>query len=301
MIVKHVNTPAFSGDLAVVSFQTCNNTTDRLNPAVFRGFAYDVTDPANPTELARYATEPGLNRGSHEICSSRGRNRAYVYTAVINSGGPHRRCKGRLPHRRRLQPERGRYRAMGRSGQSRPGTEPSRMFTPGDHECAGNARLLLLGPRDGHPRHLRPGASSVPGADERTGEPLGRGGSQRNLLVETHEIAPEVPTLYDISDPASPVKLSDFVIDGFENDTVHDPRLQGQIAAFSWYSFGVQIADISRPAAPTLLASFVPEHDIVNPDFFCTTPCSEVWGAYIHRDYILASDMNSGLWVFRVK
>ena len=37
VIVKHVNTPAFSGDLAVVSFQTCNNTTDRLNPAVFRG------------------------------------------------------------------------------------------------------------------------------------------------------------------------------------------------------------------------------------------------------------------------
>ena len=36
-------------------------------------------------------------------------------------------------------------------------------------------------------------------------------------------------------------------------------------------------------------------------DCFCTTPCSEVWGAYIHRDYILASDMNSGLWVFRVK
>ena len=112
-----------------------------------------------------------------------------------------------------------------------------------------------------------------------------------------HEIVQPVPTLYDISDPTSPVKLSDFVIDGFENDTVHDPRLQGQIAAFSWYSFGVQIADISRPAAPTLLASFVPEHDIVNPDFFCTTPCSEVWGAYIHRDYILASDMNSGLWV----
>jgi hypothetical protein len=47
-----------------------------------------------------------------------------------------------------------------------------------------------------------------------------------------------------------------------------DPRLRGYIAAFSWYSFGVQLADISLPAAPRLLASFVPEHDIVNPDFF---------------------------------
>jgi hypothetical protein len=121
------------------------------------------------------------------------------------------------------------------------------------------------------------------------------------LLVETHEIAAGVPTLYDISNLASPVKLSDFVIDGFERDTVHDPRLRGHIAAFSWYSFGVQLADISRPAEPKLLASFIPEHDIVNPDFFCTTPCTEVWGAYFHRNYILASDMNSGLWVFRVK
>ena len=86
VIVKHVNTPAFSGDLAVVSFQTCNNTTDRLNPAVFRGFAlYDVTDPANPTgarPLCHGAgAEPRLPRDLARVAG----NRAYVYTAVINS------------------------------------------------------------------------------------------------------------------------------------------------------------------------------------------------------------------------
>jgi hypothetical protein len=144
-----------------------------------------------------------------------------------------------------------------------------------------------------HPVYL--GRTNAPASHSAA---IARGG---DLLVETHETAAGVPTLYDISDPTSPVKLSDFVIAGFERDTVHDPRLRGHIAAFSWYSFGVQLADISRPAEPKLLASFIPEHDIVNPDFFCTTPCTEVWGAYFHRDYILASDMNSGLWVFRVK
>jgi hypothetical protein len=77
VIVKHVNTPAFSGDLAVVTFQTCSGTVDRLNPAIFRGFGlYDVTDPRNPKTLALYATEPGVNRGSHEIWLDTPGNRA---------------------------------------------------------------------------------------------------------------------------------------------------------------------------------------------------------------------------------
>lgn len=60
---------------------------------------------------------------------------------------------------------------------------------------------------------------SNPAARRRpTSAAIGRGG---NLLDETHEIAAGVPTLYDISNPTSPVKLSGFVIDGFERDTVH--------------------------------------------------------------------------------
>lgn len=49
------------------------------------------------------------------------------------------------------------------------------------------------------------------------------------------------------------------------------------------------------------MAQFVPDSDVVNPDFFCDTPCAEVWGVFVERDYILASDMNSGLWVFRIQ
>jgi hypothetical protein len=304
VIVKHVNTPAFSGDLAVVSFQTCSGTVDRLNPAIFRGFAlYDVTDPSNPEELARYATEPGVNRGSHEIWLETPGGKAYVYTAVINSEDRTGGAKADFRIVDVSDPT-----APVDVGQWGAQADLGRAASPAEfvHSVITNEQATLaylsywdLGTvildisNPAHPVYL--GRTNAPASHSAA---VGRGG---NLLVETHEIQAGVPTLYDISDPTSPVKLSDFVIDGFERDTVHDPRLRGHIAAFSWYSFGVQIADISRPDAPRLLASFIPEHDIVNPDFFCTTPCTEVWGAYIHRDYYLASDMNSGLWVFRVK
>jgi hypothetical protein len=304
VIVKHVNTPAFSGDLAVVTFQTCNNTTDRLNPAVFRGFAlYDVSDPANPEELARYATEPGLNRGSHEIWLESPGNRAYVYTAVINSedrtGGAKADFRIVDVSAPTAPTDVGQWGAQADLGHApSPGEFVHSVITNAQATRAylsywnlGTVILDISNPA--RPAYLgRTNAAASHSAAVARGD---------NLLVETHEIAAGVPTLYDISDPTSPVKLSDFVIDGFERDTVHDPRLRGSVAAFSWYSFGVQIADISRPAEPKLLASFVPTHGIVNPDFFCTTPCTEVWGAFIHRNYMLASDMNSGLWVFRLQ
>jgi hypothetical protein len=305
VIVKHVNTDAFSGDLAVVTFQTCNNTSDRLNPAIFRGFGlYDVTDPMTPKKLALYATEPGINRGSHEIWLEAPGNRAYVYTAVINSEDRTGGAKADFRIVDVADPttpvEVGQWGAQADLGRAASPDE----FT---HSVITNAQATraYLSYWDIGTVILDISNPSSPVYLGRTGNAqnshsaaIARGG---DLLVETHEILAGVPTLYDISDPANPVKLSDFVIDGYEQDTVHDPRPRGHVAAFSWYSFGVQLADISRPAAPKLMASFVPEHDVVNPDFFCTTPCTEVWGAFWHRDYILASDMNSGLWVFRLK
>jgi len=77
VIVQHVNTPTFVGDLAVVSIQACDRSS-----SAFRGFGlYDVTDPARPLKLSHYATEP-QTRGSHEIWLQARRNRAYVYTAI---------------------------------------------------------------------------------------------------------------------------------------------------------------------------------------------------------------------------
>jgi hypothetical protein len=303
VIVKHVSTPQFTGDLAVVTFQTCSGTADRLNPAIFRGFGlYDVTDPAHPTKLALYATERGLNRGSHEIWLQQVGHRAYVYTAVINSED---RTAGEKADFRIIDVtdptaplQVGQWGAMADLG---------RLASPAEfvHSVITNAQatraylsywdlgtIILDISNPASPVYL--GRTNAPATHSAA---IARGG---NLLIETHEIEAGVPTLYDITDPANPVRLSDFVIDGYQFDTVHDPKIAGGTAYFSWYSLGVVLADISRPAEPRFLAQFVPESDIENPDFFCPPFCVEVWGVFVDRNYILASSMNSGLWVFRV-
>lgn len=91
VIVQRVNTRQFKGDLAAVSFQNC---AGRLRSG-FRGFGvYDVTDPANPRELALVPT--GSN-GSHEIWLDARPQGAYVYTAVINAERFSGNLGGNLP------------------------------------------------------------------------------------------------------------------------------------------------------------------------------------------------------------
>jgi hypothetical protein len=302
VIVKHVNTPTFNGDLAAVSFQTCTGA-DRLKPAIFRGFGlYDVTDPAHPRKLALYATEPGLNRGSHEIWLQQVRNRAFVYTAVINSedrtNGEHADFRIIDVSNPTAPIQVGQWGAMANLGRPASPAEFTHSVITNDQASLAYLSYWDLGTvvldisNPASPVYL--GRTNAPATHSAA---IARGG---DLLIETHEILAGVPTLYDISDPTNPVSLSDFVVDGYQFDTVHDPKVRGGTAYFSWYSLGVVLADVSRPAEPTFLAQFVPESDIVNPDFFCPPFCVEVWGVFVDRDYILASSMNSGLWVFRV-
>jgi len=79
--------------------------------------------------------------------------------------------------------------------------------------------------------------------------------------------------------------------------------VHGGQAYFSWYSEGVLVVDISRPANPRFVAQFVPE-PAADPRGFFAPPDVEfpfVWGTFVDRNYILASDINSGLWVFQVR
>ena len=145
--------------------------------------------------------------------------------------------------------------------------------------------------RPAHPRFL--GRTSPPQGAAHSAD-VAWGG---RLLVETHETQEGLPYFYDISDPAHPVLLGSFAPAGFEESTVHDPKAVGSRVYFSWYNLGVVLVDAARPSSPRLLAQFVPDTDYINPDFFCTEPCAQVWGVFVTRDYVLASDMNSGLYV----
>ena len=64
VVVRRVDTPRFTGDLAVVGIQACG---DPGSGRVFRGLAFfDVTDPTRPRKIARYRVKPGTV-GCHEV------------------------------------------------------------------------------------------------------------------------------------------------------------------------------------------------------------------------------------------
>jgi hypothetical protein len=82
------------------------------------------------------------------------------------------------------------------------------------------------------------------------------------------------------------------------NDSVHDPKVFGRYAYFSWYGQGVALFDLKNPRKPRFVTRFRPPprrdaHGLVCPGGACTA----VWGVYPTGKYVLASDMNSGLWV----
>jgi hypothetical protein len=153
---------------------------------------------------------------------------------------------------------------------------------------------------------------------------LGKGG---HLLIQTDEdFDPEpgpdteqgwgFPRFFDISDPSNPVQIATLTLPtttqlpsplGFFS--VHDPRVHGNRAYFSWYSEGVVAADISRAAVPRVIAHFVPPPTADPMGFFGpfflglenNPPFPFVWGVFPHRNYVLASDINSGLWVLKIR
>ncbi|HEV2779736.1 MAG TPA: hypothetical protein VGX25_10080 [Actinophytocola sp.] len=315
VIVQRVHTRSFRGVLAAVSFQSCSSTDQQA----FRGFGvYDVTDPRHPRELSRYSA-PGT-RGSHEIWLGAHGGRAFVYTAIIRSElttsptfDPVTRdatVPGRAdfrivdvtdPRRPRDTGEWGAWRELG----IKPNADGRANFV---HSVRVDDNLrraylsywdlgtVLLDISDpARPRFL---GRTTPTQGATHSSFVTRGGT---LLVETHETEAGLPVYYDISRPSQPRQLSTFSVEGFGNDTVHDPKVRGATTFFSWYSLGVVAARSAVPTRPTLLAQFVPDTDYINPDFFCEEPCAQVWGVALEGGLVLASDMNSGLYVLRLR
>jgi hypothetical protein len=310
VIVQRVDTRWFHGDVAVVSVQNC----DFDDTEVFRGFAlYDVTNPARPRPLGRYEA-PGTT-GSHEIWLGAHGGRAYVYTAIIlsewdtstidpDSGEPVApgRADFRIvdvsnPWRPRDTGEWGAWRELG-VVPLQPGISN---FV---HSVIVDERLnraylsywdfgtVILDIRD--PRSPRFLGRTSPTQGNAHSVTLARGGQ---VLIETHEINAGLPVFYDISRPSRPRELTNFTIDLADQSSVHDPKVRGSLAYFSWYDLGVVVTDISRPTRPRLLAQFIPDDPTPNPDFCPDFGCPQVWGVFVLGRYVLASDMNSGLYV----
>jgi hypothetical protein len=324
-IVRRVATASFTGTLAAVSVQGCT-------PQAFRGFLLvDVTSPARPRELARVRLDP---RGSHEIWLAQSGRRAFVYTAILRSealDSP----DGRLPGR----PD---FRIVDVSDPARPvevgawgawkelGIQP---LPDRRRPLEGNLVHSVVTNADGTRAYLSYWDLGTVVLDvSRPERPryLGRTGDTQNahsawlgsrgLLVETHETAGGVPTFFDVSNPAAPRRLGDFslpsavlaagrragglsTVSGLDlTDSVHDPKIAGTTAYFSWYSQGVVAVDISNPAKPRFLARFLPRAAPDRERLLCPErSCTAVWGVDVAGDLLVASDMVSGLWVLRLR
>lgn len=321
VIVAKVHTRHFRGDVAAVSVQTCN----RSDTTTFRGFAlYDVTNPAHPRPLARYMTPN--TRGSHEIWLGSHGGQAFVYTAILrsewtssptydpatNNATTPGRADFRIvdiadPRHPVDVGEWGAWRELGLVPVEKP-SAPGTGFQNFTHSVRVDERLsraylsywdlgtVILDIRNpARPRYLGRTEPEQGAAHSTAVDPSGR------LLIETHETDGGIPMIYDISNPARPRELSHLDKDGAADTMVHDPKLHGHRAYFSWYDHGVVVADVSWPTRPRIIGQFMPDDPTPNPDF-CPAPggCVQVWGVFLLGNLILASDMNSGLYVIRM-
>jgi hypothetical protein len=307
-----VRTPGFNGILAVTSIQSCGSGIG--------GFAlYDVTRPATPRRLAVVKTAP---RGSHEIWLATARGHAWVYTALAsaefavepNQFGFHIYDVSDP----RAPVEVGGWSACRDLHRCTPLTGP-----PGKdvrflvHSVITNAAAtraflsywnfgtVILDVSDpSRPRFLG-----------RT--PAGQGNvhsawlaDHGRILLETHETQHGRAVVWNVARPAHPRRLATVRLPrrlrpgggdytGLDlADSVHDPKAVGKRAYFSWYGQGVVLFDLSHPRKPRFLTRFRPppepdEHGLLCPNDSCTA----VWGDFPMRRYVLASDLNSGLWV----
>jgi hypothetical protein len=337
-IVRTVSTGTFKGDLAVTSVQACR-------PGEFKGFAlYDVSKPSRPRQLARVQTEP---RGSHELWLGTARGRAYVYTAIVDSeirsapdydparheattpGKPDFRIFDVSDPRRPIQVgEWGAWKTLGIHPNDGLGT--GRLKQNLVHSVITNragtraflsywdlGTVILDITRPDRPRYL--GRTSFESGEVGNAHSAALGRNE-TLLIETHETDGGTATLFDVSNPAAPVRLSEVElspqllrqgrsgqdfdrVSGLDlSDSVHDPKIAGRLAFFSWYRQGVVAADVSDPRRPRVVARFLPTATADRERLLCPgSSCRAVWGVYVTPRYVLASDMLSGLWVLRLR
>lgn len=322
-------------DIAAVGAHNCTTNA-------FRGFGlWDVSNPADPQRLALVPTDPRTG-GVQELWLQRRGHELFLYITVplseLRTGDPAAGVPGTPDFQiwnvtRPSEPvkvgEWGAWAELGipptsvdengvpRTSLTRSVTgpvlgRPDLVYVP--YWDSGTMILDVSDPSD--PTFV--GRTQF--EPEETGNAhsvwLARGGT---ILIETNEpgnprenpaleFAWGHPRIYDISDPANPVRLSEFELPSTRQDPpepgflgVHDPKVRGSTMFLSWFGEGVVVADITRPGQPKLLDQFKPSG--TDPTgIFCGSvgaECAATWGVELHRNLILASDTLSGLWVLK--
>ncbi|GAE34297.1 LVIVD repeat-containing protein [Halalkalibacter akibai] len=323
VIVKSVNTPHFKGDLAAVSVQqTSRNNVNRPNS---KGgmLLYDVTDPTNPIKLGFYDL-PRTITGTHELYLTTQGNRALVllsnpyadyYTHgvekdfqiidVTNPAEPKKLWQWDPRDLPEVASDFNGYHWAAPDGKTRPAFNHS-VITDNNAQHAyvsmwdlGTVIFDIKDPENpvflGRTEYRDNQKGSAHSAA------LAKGGT---VLIETREVSNPVGAgyesaygytrIFDIKDKTNPKLLSEFTTDLTYDipptsagrttfaKTVHDPKVHGNTLYLSYYSGGVVMVDITDPSNPEQIGQYTPEN-------------ADVWGVFVDRNYVLASDMGQGL------
>jgi hypothetical protein len=333
--VGSVRTRAFKGDLAAVGLQRCSRQGEG-----FAGLAlYDVTDPAKPKELSRLANGVPSGVHEMGIVQ-RPDGRVLALAAVPFSFNLSQGRQGDLRIIDITDPRRPRELAdwdVRRDGPADTRGQLAARRDVFDHSAwpfdKGNklyasfwaAGVQFLDISDpAAPRLI--GQTPYRPEDGYRGAHSGWFNEDETLFIQNDEAMQAVGSgsratwtfqrVFDTSSLERPRLVSTFATESAVpgNDgkvatdgiySVHNAVIKGDRSYASWYSDGVRVVDLSDPVHPQEVAWFVPPPSPPPRQTAATAQNGRrdmpvVWGVFPWKDMVLASDMNSGLWVFRV-
>jgi hypothetical protein len=333
--VGTVRTRAFRGDLAAVGVQRCPGK----DPG-FAGLAlYDVSDPARPRPLAQLAT--GVAAGVHELgVVQRADGRVLILAAVPYSFQLSQGRQGDLRIIDATDPRRPREVADWDVRRDGPAAARGQLGARRDVFChsawpfdggrklfasfwaAGEQFLDISDPRA--PKLV--GQTPYRADDRYRGAHSGWFNEDETLFVQNDEAMSAVgegagatwtfQRIFDTRRLDRPTRLSTFATEAavpgkdgrVRRDgvySVHNAVIRGTVEYASWYSDGVRVVDLADPRHPREVAWFVPPAGPARQTLASGQSGERgmpmVWGVQLWKDLVLASDMNSGLWIFRVK
>ncbi len=114
--------------------------------------------------------------------------------------------------------------------------------------------------------------------------------------------------LYDVSNPAKVTEVGRFAVPNVlknpplaGNHTIHNFEVEGNLAFIAWDASGIRVVNFSNPKEPREVALFLAP-DLLDKEGRLIA-YTDFWGVKIHgingERYILASDRNFGLYIFR--
>ncbi len=336
--VGAVDTPAFSGDLAVAGVRLCSNDEAGRAGSGFRGLAlYDVSDPQTPVPIAELDSGP-RTQGVHELEVVELHDGTLLAVAtVLQSHLHHPDGMGDLRIVDITDPAAPVQIADWDFRRDAPlavrdvlderhpeelhahsvfvGEDPTRLYV--GHWDAGTVVLDISRPAvpafveaagytydeqgNAHSSVLTPEGFMIQNHEDLDPEPDEMGVAEWGFqrIVDLTRDDPEVANF--ATENAVAGADGEIGLDGFYS--AHNAVYSDGAEFATWYSDGVRIVDLRNPAGPTEVGWFVPPPRADRHGWWVapdgTREFPMVWGVDVAGDLIYVSDVNSGLWIVR--